>query len=471
MDAGTANGAQSASLYWMSYDGLTWIDRTGKLQPALASSWKTADAKTWDFTLRNDIKFHDGSPLAADDVVGTFNHYRDLTLKPPLLVSANWGNADTVTAVDQSTVRIVLKAPDPAFAKRVGFSMVLPWRTVTKMGQDAFFKAPLGTGPYRLVPGTDTKQTVNFQAMPSSFVNARGSAASVPNLQINFIASEAGKLAAFKTGEIDVAILLTPDDAEALRATGATISLDPGTSSINFNIDQINGPTKDVRVRQAINLAVDRDSILKNVNHGYGTLDAQLLGTEVSGYNPDVKPYPYDVAMAKQLLAQAGVPNGFDIDLTTIMSATIPQPVTESIGSFLGKVGINAKINVKEIGAWIGSFQAGPEARPGLYVQPVNWDPTYEPDSAWRKYSKTQVPPESGGFSSDDAFDKMYQAAKQTVDDTKRAQMYQQAGVYFHNQAPVLFLWRVPRPAGVGKGIKFNAGYYADTYTTALSKG
>src|SRR5262249_2625489 len=146
------------------------------------------------------------------------------------------------------------------------------------------------------------------------------------------------------------------------------------------------------------------------------------------------------------------------------MNASIPQAVTDAIVGYLGKVGINVKTTVKDNATWLAGMRGKPDLRQGMFVQVLNWDVTFEAVSVWRWYSPSELTAENGARWQDQTFDKLYQTARSEPDDGKRAAIFQQAGKYLNEQAPVLFLWPFPRPAALAKTIKWQGGYFADMY-------
>jgi len=461
--ANAGSGSLPNQFFWPVFDGLVEIQRDGKAHPALAKEWTSPDGKTWTFKLRDDIKFQDGTPFEAEDVIDTFTYYRR-PATPPLLVGSVFTNVDTISAPDKSTVVIVLKSSVPDFPKAVALALVVAGRELQAQGPDKFFQNPVGTGPFKLVR-FQPNQSIEFEAMPPEFVTPRGTA-NVKQLVMQVIPDIAAKSAAVRSGAADIAYPVANDIAAQLKTSGFDVKVDPGNGAVHALMDLENGPTKDLRVRQAVNYAVDRASILKNIFGGNGELDAQLIGKEVLGYNASLTPFPYDPAKATQLMADAGFAQGFSAPMSTIPSACCGKDLPVAISSDLGKINIKTTISQIEPAVYGADFVGPTSQRPGFFIEGAAWE-TYEADGVWRWWSSDRTP-QTGRRWTDDTFNMLYQKANSTLDEQTRGRLYQDAGKYFNSQAPVLFLWRYGTSAAMSTKVDWTPGQLASTYVSDL---
>lgn len=462
---GEAASGLSAQYFWPVFDSLVLIDRDGKVQPSLAREWRTDDARTWTFTLRDDIRFHDGTPLTSADVVGTFEYYRDP--KSGVRTTALFGDVDAISAPSPTSVVITLKKPVANLPRVLSLAMVTQGQKVREQGDAYFERGAQGTGPYRFVK-LERNTSLELEAMPASFVTPRGTA-NVKTLVERFIPEPATLNAALQTGAVDIASPVTADSAAAFQGGAFRIVKDSGTQIADFGLDNYDGPTTSLQVRQAINYAVDRKTILAAVFGGYGELDAQLVVPEMLGYNPQVQPYGFDQARARQLLAQAGFPTGFRIPMTVYgtSSSCCGAPLAEAVSADLRKVGIETDISLLESAVWSQNFNATPDKRRGLFAESFNFEKTFEPDSIWPFWTSDRTL-QTGRRWNDQRFDDLYQRARTTVDERQRAQLYQQAAQYFHEQAPVLFLWRFGSAVALRSNIDWNPGLFQDAMVSQL---
>ncbi len=462
-NAGEAGGAGfDAQFLWPAYDGLVWVDRTGEVRPALASEWSSDDGITWTFKIREDIKFQDGTPLTADDVLATFEYWMGPENESQAI--RVFPDVKAISAPAEYTIVIELKKLVVTFPKIVALAMVVKGRELQEVGDEEFFKNPIGTGPYRFVQH-EPNAVIRYEAMEPGYVTARGQP-NINELWLLSIPELATRVAALQAGDIDIADRMSADVIPQLEKAGFRIPTDPGSAQVHLTLNLDEGPTTDVRVRQAINYAVNRPSILENLVGGYGKLDGQLVGEEVLGYNPDVKPYPYDPEKAKELLAEAGFADGFPMSM--IYRATIGPGVAEAIVADLAEVGIDVELLVTPRAEWLTQYFGPQSGRPSLWQGITNWEQTFEVDPVWRWWS-SDFELDAGRRWQNEEFNDLYQKGKQTVDIEERDKIYQEAAVIINEQAPVLFMWRMSRTAGISDRVEWTPGLFADMFVSVLS--
>jgi peptide/nickel transport system substrate-binding protein len=400
---------------WGEYPIIRMPD--GDLKPGVASSWKMSpDGKEIDFTLRKGVKFHSGDPLTTKDILFSMDRGR---AKNPT-TKTRLDSIERVEVIDDYHYKLHFKSPDATFIPAKGFPVVSK-SYYDRVGEDKFSKEPAGTGPYkvvRYVPG----EYVDLER----FEDYWGQKPPIKEARFLFIAEEMTRVAKLKAGEVDFIqgcpypavkdIERTPGLKTIRFATNHT------TPSIIFANRNPNTPWHDRRVRLAMAYAIDCDAIIKNVLQGIPNRYAFLAPYEL-GYDPTLKPYPYDPKKARELLAEAGYPNGFEFKLYWIITGYGPmmREVAEAIASYLEAVGIKAKLVAQEYSAWYATFRSSknPQAEyVGFFIhnRAGSVEPTY---------------PISLGYSSDGSFsvysnpelDKLIYEARATVNDTKRAEL------------------------------------------------
>jgi peptide/nickel transport system substrate-binding protein len=325
------------------HDGMAKAMPGNTMTPMLAESWKMApDGKSYDFMIRKNVKFHDGSPLTAEDVKFSFDRYKGTaasTLKERVA---------GVDVVGPHHVRIRLKTAWPDFLtfymSASGASWIVPKKYVEKVGDEGFKKAPVGAGPYKFVSYTPGVELV-FEAFDQYWRKVP----SVKRLVFKVIPDESTRLAALKRGEIDIVYSVRGELAEELQRTPG-LTLKPvviqAPQWVNF-LDQWDpkSPWYDRRVRLAANLAVDRKAINQAVTLGHSRLTHSMIPSTFDFYwQPPL--YPYDVAQAKKLMAEAGYPNGFDAG-DYFMDVTYSN-VQEAVANYLQQIGIRSKLKAVE---------------------------------------------------------------------------------------------------------------------------
>ena len=321
------------------------------LAPSLAESWSMSpDGLVYDFVLRKGVKFHNGDPVTAEDVKFSLERYRGASAKPL---------KDSVAAVetpDPGRVRIRLKRPWPDFmtfyAGATGASWIVPKKYVEKVGDEGFKKAPVGAGPYKFVsfsPGVELVLEAFDQYWRKS--------PNVKRLILKSIPDEATRLAALKRGEVDIAYVIRGALAEEIRRSpGLTLkpNVGQGTFWVYFP-DQWDpkSPWHDRRMRLAVNHAIDRQAMNLADSLGFAKITSSIIPSSFEFYWQPPG-YSYDPARAKQLLAEAGYPNGFDAGdyFCDAALAYVGEPVV----NYLNAAGIRVKLRPIERAAFFKGF-------------------------------------------------------------------------------------------------------------------
>jgi peptide/nickel transport system substrate-binding protein len=334
------------------HDALVKPMPAGISTPSLAETWTASkDGLTYEFVIRKNARFHNGDPVTAEDVRFSFERYKGASAK---VLKAK---VKEVQVAAPNRARFVLREAWPDFmafygTSATGAGWIVPKKYVEKVGDDGFKKAPVGAGPYRFVSFNPGVELV-LEAFPDYWRKAPA----VKRLVMKSITDETTRAAAVKAGEVDAAYLFGGAVAEDLKRTPGIRVVAPllyGIYWLDF-VDRWDpkSPWADRRVRLAASLAIDRDAINQAEMLG--------LGKSAGGFVPPqfdfalaIEPPRHDVKRAKQLLAEAGYPNGFDGgDLTPLPPYT---SLGESVGSFLGAVGIRTRVRTMERATFMSTW-------------------------------------------------------------------------------------------------------------------
>jgi peptide/nickel transport system substrate-binding protein len=327
------------------FDSLLYRDpRSGEYKGQLASSWKRIDDRTLEFELRKGVTFHNGAKFDADDVVFTLNYVANPENKTVRQSNVSW--IERVEKVDPYKVRIVTKAPFPAAVEYLATVLyIYPHEHYAKGGPAALNEKAIGSGPFRVLEYVRGKH-VRMERNPDYFKDSPRPAAKIDKLELRFIPDQQTQTAEVLAGGLDLVWDIPPEQAQQLRAVPHLTVVPAETQRIAFL--HVNGsektpaaPLRDVRVRQAIFHAIDREAMLKTlVGEGGRLLHALCYPGQFGCLDESVPRYAYDPAKAKQLLAEAGFPNGFEFDL----HAYRDRAQTEAIIGYLRAVGIKANL-------------------------------------------------------------------------------------------------------------------------------
>jgi peptide/nickel transport system substrate-binding protein len=330
---------------------------------ALADKFDFAeDARSAVFRLREKLQFHDGSPLTADDVKWSYEHYHGAWAK------VLHDQTDRIAVLDPRTIRFDFKVPFLDFPRLMGTAnvcgaaWVVPAKYYQKVGQDGFTQNPVGAGPYRLV-AQEAGTKLEFEAFDAYYRPVH-----VKNFTIVSVPDAATRVAMLERGEADI-IYDVPGEMIAQVKSNPKLLLAPVVSG-NFWLEfpgfqDPKSPFHDKRVREAISLAIDRDAINEAECGGMGVVDGNWINNDVE-YGMEWPKWPHDLAKAKKLMAEAGFPNGFAIDWLT------PAPPYYSRGerilSQLQAIGIRGKLQTVERATYTKRREAGLKAWPGVNI-------------------------------------------------------------------------------------------------------
>jgi peptide/nickel transport system substrate-binding protein len=326
-----------------------------RFKPQLAKSWRRVDDTTLRLELRTGVKFSDGTPFGADDVEYTFDYLLGrLPDRDPAILSYQFGPVREARAVDEDTVEVITKAPDPLLLHRLAALLIVPKGAVDE-DPKALAAEPVGTGPYELVRW-NRNDRVTMKARPQYF---RG-APSIDDVVFRTIPETPSALAALEAGDADIVTNVPADNVEQVEASGAaTVKSVPSARIASMWLNVIESPElEDPRVRVALNHAVDVDTIIKEVMSGYGIRVATIVPPYFTNYDAAIEPIPYDPAKAKQLLAAAGHPDGFELELMVPQGRyPFATDVSQAIVSYLEEVGVRVKLNTVDFGVFAETTQ------------------------------------------------------------------------------------------------------------------
>ncbi len=333
-----------------AWDTLVYRDPdTFAPKPLLATAWKVVDDTTIEFTLRHGVTFHNGDAFTADDVVYTFNLVSAPDSKISTPSNANW--IEKAEKIDDFTVRVKLRKATPAAFEYL--SMVLPIYPKTyreKLGAEAYAKAPVGAGPYRITkvePGE-----VDFQRYDGYYADSPKGRPAIGKLQVRFVPDATTEMTELLAGRAEFIWNFNADQFDAVNRMPALQALRQESMRVGFlrmetaGNTEANKPLANPKVRQAIFHAIDRAQIAKQLVQGGSRVPlAPCFPTQFGCDSEAGTTYDYDPAKAKRLLAEAGYPNGFE---TELVSYILPQ-WGASVQGYLAAVGIKAKISQLQV--------------------------------------------------------------------------------------------------------------------------
>jgi peptide/nickel transport system substrate-binding protein len=426
------------------FDYLIDRDFDGNLVPGLAESWKVIDDKTIEFKLRAGVSFHNGEPFDAQAV--KFSVERMLN---PELKSAYRGNFKAikqVNVVDMLTVQLILDKTDAALLDNLSAQLaIVPPRYLKEVGDAEFARKPIGTGPFKFVEWIKDDH-ITLDANANYWNGSFKGKPLVQTVVFRPIPEAATRIANLETQQVDIVQDIPPDQVKRLQEAGLTVvHKDVPQEAFIFLASDVPGtPLADKRVRQALNYGVDVDSIIKNVLQGYARRIASPIGPLTLGYDPTIKPYPYDPVKAKTLLSEAGYANGFDV----VIDATHSDKTltTEAVAGELSKLNIRAKIRLLDLGAfndnW-GKKQTSP-------MIAARWSGMFDPANALGFWAKSDGL--LARYKNAEA-DRLIVEGASTLDISKRAQAYSKLSQVLNEDPLAIYLWNTQNLYSVSKRV------------------
>jgi peptide/nickel transport system substrate-binding protein/oligopeptide transport system substrate-binding protein len=427
------------------FDGLVRFTPDAQVVPGLARSWDVSpDGLTYTFHLRTGVKFHDGKPFSAKNVVSSFRRVLDPKTKGgrgwPLYpiegakeYSEGKGNGLMgLAAPDDSTVVIRLSEPFAIFPKLLAMPVaaIVPESVPANFGEH-----PIGTGPWKFVEWKHDDY-LKFAANPDYF-EGRPKADS---LMARIVPEPSTAVAEFESGNVDV--LYVPEGEtrnwEQTDEKKAMLESAPALRVFYIAINTTRGPLADKRVRQALNYATDAKGILEGIVSGRGNLAAGVIPPALAGGDSTRKGYTRDLAKAKQLLTEAGFPNGFDVELWSSQTPPFPR-IAQTVQANLKEVGVRVTLVQRDASSMREAARAG---KTDMALK--DWYADY-PDAENFLYPLLHTSNKGVGgnvsFYSNPEFDKLVTAARREQDEAKRTAMYKQADELEYQDAPMIYLF------------------------------
>lgn len=339
-------------MWQLVYEGLVRADVSGKILPVLASKWTVDPTQTtFDFTLREGVKFSDGTPLTADDVVFSFQRLNEKGLP---YAKDRFKSLESVTKLDDQRVRFKLKQPDAGFLLNLGSPFVVGSAILSQKWAQTHDprREMMGTGPFKMVSYTPNTQLVLKRN--DTYWNKDG-AAKVSDLTVRYMPEQSAQIAALKSGQID---LMFPSAEGKLQLKGdpsVTVVQVNSTNTVRLNIATNRAPFDNVDVRRAISLAIDRPAMVQAAFLGEAVPSAQVPPSY--GWAPKMdalKYHRHDVAQAKALLAKAGYPKGIDITLNHLAGwSSYLDRFSELLKTQLAQADIRVTIQANQNAVWL----------------------------------------------------------------------------------------------------------------------
>jgi len=422
-------------------DTLVVLDERGRVTPWLAESWTEEDGgRSLVFKIRDNVKMHDGRTLTADDVVFSIDRYRKVSIGRSSLAPV-----ESVTTLPGNRVKLTTKAPFAPLLRTFTYQSIgmFSKAAIEKAGSDQeFAKHPIGPGPYKFV------RLVRGDRMElEAFDQYWAGKPKIRRVIVRYVPDISARVAALETGDVDVIHDFTPQDAQRLKGDPNFVFINPPSAGfIRFNMNTVRPPFNDVRVRQAMAFAIDRDAIAREIFKGLAKVSRSLVPANAFGYVETYDIYRYNPERARTLLQEAGVPN---LSFTFTYGAgryLMDKEVVEAVQAQLAKAGVAMRINQMEWGQYSAMLRLPLERNPAqmsfTWWRTVNNDA----DSAIGIYTRRETPPRGYNvpFYVSDEFERLYEAQQTEADPEKRRGIIRQMQQALMQDLPAVPMYQQP---------------------------
>jgi peptide/nickel transport system substrate-binding protein len=479
LDTGLAQGQGYEGLRFVAnqlYDGLTKFDLTQgteipKIVPDLALSWQpNADLTSWTFQLRPGVTFHDGTPWNADAAIynleryvdtGSDHFYPELHAQGGLSVSG----IKSFTKVDDMTLRIDTNGPWSYLPTDLATVYFGSPTAIKAEGNQGFAEKPVGTGPFRF----DSLERGQRLVMLRNDTYWAG-APKVGKVILRPIPDPTARVAALRSGEVNWIEVPPPDDVPSLTSQGFQVLTNSYDHIWPWVFDTTKPPFDKVEVRQALNWAINRQSLVDNILKGTAEPADGFVPKANAAYRPANDVYGYDPAKAKQMLADAGYPNGFTMTLSYPTSGSgnmVPTPMNTALQADLAAVGVTVELKPIEWAAMLNDFFAGniPDG-----ADAVNISLSYQQEGFWGMWFGSSSLINTGKYANP-RVDALFAQAKTVLDGTARSDLYAQVATLLGQDAPWLVVVDDKNPRVLGgdvHGFVQPQSWFADLTTLSI---
>lgn len=441
VEEGVASGTCGVQ-YRSVYEQLTWNNFDGETVPELATSWEMIDPNTWQFKLREGVKFHNGVELTAEDVVFSI----DVNTDPERAwtLSTTWGSVEGAEVVDDYTVNIFTSQPWPALPWFAAHLPIMLAEYTQEVGDEGLTANPVGTGPFKFV-----------EIVPDDYLKLEafddywGGRPKIDEVLWRLISEPSTRVAALQAGEVDL-ITQVPADLIPLVEADPNLHMQFVAEQMTLQLwfdTMTGGPLDDVRVREAIDYAIDKETIWRELMGGYGRLSEQMLTPGVFGYNPNIVARPYDPDKAKALLEEAGYADGVSLELQVQTGKYfVDRDAAIAIADQVGKVGVDLQVKVLEFSVHT-DYVLHPEKRADMIYLGIY---SYGNPAQAMQYSSTDHALHRW---ENDEYTQLFTVAKTSLDEEERLAAYYRMAEIMQEEVTAAFIMQQPAPYGVSNAV------------------
>lgn len=418
--------------FQLAFDPVTYGTSTGT-QPGLGVAWKNTSPTTWELKVRKDAVIHDGKPLHSSDIADLINWLNTKEGKAKgINTLRNMSNIIAARVIDDETFEVTTKTPDPMVPPLLGGLYVVNMKVFNDLGYDGIANNPVGNGPYKSIKWTN--DIIEVEPHKAGWRPGK-----IDKLTMRALPEVAARLSAFEPNQIDLAFEVSPEARPRVEAAGGklVISSTPQNINLMFFQNRPGTPLHDVRVRQALNYAVDKEAFVETILGGLTVPAGQPAARSVNGYNPAIKPYPYDPDKARQLLAEAGYGNGLELKAEAVVNVAERREIYSQVALDAAKVGVKITIDEITLPDLIKRVRDTSQMAP-LFGFNYGSEPTMDVMRSINALHSCNTRTKWTCFPD---IEPTIKAANEEFDVAKRREMLKEINQHYHDQASAIFLY------------------------------
>lgn len=438
-------------------------DEKMEIQPEVVESYENINEETWQFKLKEGITFHNGDPLTAEDVKYSLERVMtDQTLKEyPYFTQLK-----EVNVVDATTVEIQTDGPMPTILSLLAKSGadILPSKYIEEVGMEEFQKNPIGSGPYKFVEWSRDEKVV-LEANDDYF----GIKPSWKEVIIRAIPESSTRVGELLTGGVDIATDIPPNEWDRVNGQDEVSLINGDTTRVMLLMVRTTEGTvtADPRVREAIDLAINEQAIVDSLLKGSAVPVRSRVPEGVLGSNPDLyNAYVYDLERAKELLEEAGYPDGIEITFTAPRGRyALDSEVAQLVTSMLGEAGIKVKLNLLESSAFLDVYNSNSNEE---LIMIALADGLLDASYSLVHYTKDRAAGQTDYFNEE--VENLYELAGRNLNEEERVEQYKQIQAIVAEERPHIFLYQQGANYGVSSKVDFNPRLDEVIYFSSIQK-
>ena len=335
------------------FEGLTYIDAGGQVKPLLATSWIQLSGNQWRFKLREGVRFSNGQYFNSETVRSNLSFVFE-ERSAAYSVVQQLAHISHIEILDSHTIDIFSSRPNPFMPQLMSIFYIVEPEQWKELGSSGFAHEPVGTGPFRVTNWLET--VINLEKSELSWRSAE-----TGRLKIMSIPNPTSRLQGILAGDLEIAFSMGPDDRSIIESRGhkMVVRATPGVITMPFNLTRTS-PLQDIRVRRALNHAVDNTTIIKAILGPDAVAPIQFTSHMAYGFDPSYAPYPYDVERARTLMAEAGFSDGFDLPVEIAQGlSSYSSSIYQLVATYLARINVNMEIRPVPISRYMEVLMGG----------------------------------------------------------------------------------------------------------------